>query len=102
VVVVLLARRRVMRGVGRLKYSTKMKNYFGEEEYFIDHIWFHNGECRHDGNGILTWNPATGFHLAAHVKRNKPLPLRKDFKTIDVQKKILDPADKNATRVANC
>jgi hypothetical protein len=66
-----------------------MKSYFSEEEYFIDHIWFHNGECRHDGNGILTWNPANGFHLAARVKRNKPLPPRKDFKTISLGPRVL-------------
>jgi hypothetical protein len=60
-----------------------MQNYFKEREYFIEHIWFHADGCHHHGNGVMTWNPKTGFHIAARVKRSKPLPSKKEIKIID-------------------
>lgn len=64
----------------------KMKNYFREQEFFVEHIWFDYDGCRHSGHGIMTWSPMTGFHIAALIKRSKPLPPRKDIKVISLNR----------------
>jgi hypothetical protein len=58
------------------------RDYFKEREYFLEHICFYYDDSRYEGSGVMTWNPTAGFHLAARVKRNKPLPPRKDIKVI--------------------
>lgn len=58
-----------------------MFDYFKSQEYFIDQIWFDHEGIHYTGTGILQWNPETGFHVAANVKRGEiELPFQKEFK----------------------
>ncbi len=66
-----------------------MDNYFDEHEYFLNKIWFDLDGCRHNGSGVMSWNPNTGFHIAAQMVRNKPFSGIKVFKTISIDKTII-------------
>ena len=57
-----------------------MFNYFEENEYSLDKIWFDYLGVRFKGRGLLTWNPKDGFHLEAFLENKRDLsPTMKGF-----------------------
>lgn len=48
-----------------------LSNYFKHREYVLEKFWFDYLAGRYVGRGIMTWNPKTGFHIEAPLKRQK-------------------------------
>src|SRR3712207_2006895 len=67
-----------------------MHDYFKEHEYFVDQVSFYDEDSHYHGNGIMTWNPTNGFHIAARVKRSTTSSFTKEIKSVSVvQPKLL-------------
>jgi hypothetical protein len=63
-----------------------MHDYFEEQEYFVDQVSFYHNDSRYQGNGIMTWNPNSGFHIAGRVNRSKPHPPRQEIKMVSIDR----------------
>ncbi len=45
-----------------------MTNYFEKTEYVLDKIFFRYKDASYKGQGIMMWEPDSGFHIEASVK----------------------------------
>jgi hypothetical protein len=45
-----------------------MRNYDEPAEYVLRRVWFEYQGTRYEGRGVLTWDPANGYHLEAPVE----------------------------------
>jgi len=62
-----------------------MNDYFEEQNYVLERIWFDYLGGRYVGNGFMSWEPDAGFHIEAILKRHgKPLPSKIEFGKIRV------------------
>jgi hypothetical protein len=60
-------------------------DYFKETESFIKRIFFFYEGIRYEGSGVMQWNPAKGFHIAAQVKPENEIPFSKNIGSVDLR-----------------
>lgn len=57
--------------------------YFGQREYYVEHIWFQHDKAVHRGSGVLRWEPEKGFRLIAQVKEETKI-IKREVRAIDL------------------